>query len=111
MFDATHAEAIAAKLGARVERQRRSHSIVKVTYGNVYVAQYGIRRDTSTGHDYIPAQLQVTPHQCAQLAQCTMSAAQYWDILRSKGVLPPSQPAAAPPTITRQVVRRHHKKR
>ena len=84
-----HAERIARKLGAQVERTRKGHDRAVVLEGGKRVAGFGIRRGSGSniGHDFIPGNLHITMHQCKQLAECPLSREGYLEILRSKGMI------------------------
>jgi hypothetical protein len=85
------AERIAKKLGAD-RRAGRKHEIVLGTHGGRLVASYGIRRGSGNpGHAYVPKQLHVSASQARELAECPMSAEQYFKVLADKGLVPASQ--------------------
>lgn len=78
---------IAKKLSASIEKGRR-HEIVVVSYKGMRICQFGLRRGSrELGHDYIPKQLHISKKECRDLADCPMSADQYFERLREKGIL------------------------
>lgn len=84
------AEAIAGKIASEVE-ERRGHAIAKIRVGGRHICQFGIRRGTSVGHDYIPRQINVSMRQALELARCTMYRDDYERILAERGLIPPVQ--------------------
>lgn len=90
-IDRTDAEAIAKKLNAEIDEKKR-HRFVKIFYQGRLVAGYGIPRGSKKEHGlgHVPRELGITPHQTAELAACTMTAQQYFDI-----VAPPEPPVPA----------------
>jgi hypothetical protein len=81
------AEAIARKLDAEVSAGRK-HTLAKVRINGVYIGQFGIRRGTDVGHDYIPRQSHVTARQALELARCTLYKNDYEALLVAQGKLP-----------------------
>ena len=89
MLDQDDAQKIAKKLGADV-RQGRKHEIAIIKHQGKYVGQFGISRGSrSKGHMHIQRQLHVSAQQAKALADCPMSAQEYFDLLREKGLLAP----------------------
>ncbi len=87
MIDKKDAESIAAKLAAK-RRQGRKHEQILVWHDEKLVARYGIRRGSgSPSHVYVPRELHISAQQAQELADCPMSAEQYFDILAEKGLL------------------------
>ncbi len=81
------AERIAKKLGADV-RPGRKHDLAVVRHGGRYITQYGIRRGSrDLPHPHIHRQLHISPRQTRDLADCPMSADQYFQTLARKGLL------------------------
>jgi hypothetical protein len=83
------ADQIAAKLDAEV-MEGRKHSKVVVRLNGHYVGQFGIRRGTNVGHDYIPKQIHATARQALDLAKCPLSKPDFIALLIKGGVLPPA---------------------
>ena len=87
-FTQVEAEAIAKKLEADIAKGSK-HLFAIIRYQGQIIARYGIRRASkSVPHDYIPAQLFISPHQALDLARCPLSKERFWEILRAKGKLP-----------------------
>ena len=85
-----HAESIIAKLEAQVVRKGRAHDLAIIRYRGVRIAQFGIRRGSSrnAGHGHIPGALSLSPRRCRELAICTMSVAEWHDVMRRLNLLP-----------------------
>ena len=83
------AEQIAAKLDAEIKEGRR-HTRAIVRLNGQFVGQFGIRRGTELGHDYIPGQILATIRQALDLARCPPSKEDFVAILVSQGKLLPS---------------------
>ena len=81
---------IANKLGAEISEGRK-HTKVVVRIDGTYIGQYGIRRGTNVGHDYIPRQIHCTVKEALGLARCNVDKADYEKSLRDQGKLPPIQ--------------------
>lgn len=80
---------IAKKLEATLEKTRGPHDIWVVRHNGKMVASFGIRRGSNkqSGHDYIPGEIYVGPHEALLLAQCPMSRQQWVDRLTEKGLI------------------------
>ncbi len=81
---------IAKKLKATIlERKKKKHDIAQVYHDGQLVAFFGIRRGSSKdlGHDFIPAQIHVSPHHARLLGQCPMSRADWIEKLSEKGMI------------------------
>lgn len=78
---------IARKLGAEI-REGRKHTKVVIRVNGSYIGQYGIRRHSTAGHDYIPRQIHVTTKEALGIARCTLDFVDYTMILRNNGYLP-----------------------
>lgn len=89
LFTAASALTIANKLEAEISEGRK-HTNVVVRIDGTYIGRFGIRRDTSAGHDYIPRQIHVTTREALGLARCNLYKADYKRILRDRGKLPPA---------------------
>jgi hypothetical protein len=82
--------AIAKKLKARVEsRSNRPHDIAFVYYEQQLIAMFGIRRGSKkeAGHDHIPRQIHVSPHDARLLGQCPLSQEAYFEKLKERGFI------------------------
>jgi hypothetical protein len=80
------AEAIAHKLGANIQSGSK-HDRAAVRYKGVLVATFGISRGRKQGHPHIPKQLFVSETQAIELATCSISSEDYFDLIRFKGKL------------------------
>lgn len=80
------ASRIADKLGA-TRKEKRNHQVIYVRSPNgVLVGRYGIQRGSKElPHDYIPGQIQISMREAIQLAQCPMSAEQYFELMAERG--------------------------
>jgi hypothetical protein len=67
------------------------HDIVVIRFDGTKIAQFGIKRGSKkdAGHGWIPDQLFLSNTQAYNLAKCPLSAAEYLQILRDKGHIPP----------------------
>ena len=83
------AKSIAKKLRARIEPGRKAHDIALFFHEGKLIVQFGIRRGSSkdAGHDHVPEQLHLRPHQAKLLGQCPMSLEDYINVLADKGLL------------------------
>ena len=87
ILDQDAAHRIAKKLGANV-RQGRKHARAEIIHKGQLVAHYGIRRASKpVHHGYIPQQLYISPGQARNLSECPMSAQEYFDVLKEKGLI------------------------
>lgn len=82
------AEQIAAKLAAEI-RPGRKHPRAIVRLNGQFVGQFGIRRGTNVGHDFIPHQIFATARQALDLARCPLSKDEFAAILVAQGRLQP----------------------
>ncbi len=86
-----HAVAIAVKLRATVKKKKqKAHDLAVVHVNGQRVASFGIRRSSrgSIGHDFIPKRIHVSPRECKELAECTISYDEWVEILRDKQIIP-----------------------
>ena len=84
MFTQDDAQAIAEKLHADIT-PGRDHALAVFRYQGKYIAQFGIRRASrEKGHDYIPKQIFLSPRQCRQFRQCTLTLEAYVELLVEK---------------------------
>ena len=82
--------AIARKLGAEIaERGNKPHDIAKIYHSGRLVAHFGIRRGSrkNMGHDHVPAQIHVSPHDARLLGQCPMTREEWVEKLNRRGVI------------------------
>ena len=82
---------IVKKLGAREVTTRGSaHDEYEVREGDVLLGFISIRRGSAKdkGHDYVPRDLHISPHQAKELANCPWSRDDYIQCMREKGELP-----------------------
>ena len=85
---------IVKKLGAtKIDSRSKAHDEYSVDHEGVHLAIIRIRRgsDKDLGHDYLPRNLHVSPHQARDLAQCPWSRDDFLRCLREKGLLPEEQ--------------------
>ncbi|MBI3852396.1 MAG: hypothetical protein HY298_19240 [Verrucomicrobia bacterium] len=80
---------IAKKLEAEIETGGKAHDMAYVYHEGKMIANFGIRRGSQKdkGHDHIPRDLHVGPHDARMLAQCPLTRAGWLDILGEKGLL------------------------
>jgi hypothetical protein len=80
--------AIAQKLDAAIATGRK-HERATVRLNGQFVGQFGIRRGTGLGHDYVPKQIQATTRQALDLARCPLSKEGFIELLVAQGKLNP----------------------
>jgi hypothetical protein len=84
------AENIAEKLQAQInEKKNRPHDLAQVYHAGKLITSFGIRHGSKkeSGHDHIPHDLHVSPHDARLLGQCPMSRDEWIDKLRKKGLI------------------------
>ena len=81
-------EQITTKLRADRE-QGAKHTKVKVRFEGRIVARYNIRRGSHAAHSFVPGQLHLSKTDAERLAARTMTADEYFDLLREAGRLTP----------------------
>ncbi|SRR6266404_1358033 len=88
MLTKDHAIFIAKKLNAEI-RSKSAHDIAVITYGGKRIAQFGIRRGSNKnqGHNHIPNGVHMTAHDTLLLAQCTISADEWFEMMKRKGFI------------------------
>ena len=80
--------AIASKLKASIDRRHKAHDVASVFHDGKLITLFGIRRASKEkGHGHIPGALFVGPHDCRRLADCSMTHAEWLEVLRRKGKL------------------------
>lgn len=87
------AQNIAKKLGCKVT-EGANHTRVEVRHNGLLIADFGISRDRKKGNGHIPKQLFISQTEAYNLATCTLSQAEYVNILIKKGKIP-----KPPPTV------------
>jgi hypothetical protein len=87
-----HANKIAKKLNADFE-EGSAHRMAKISFQGKLVATFGIRRGSSKdlGHGHIPKELGLSYHDTLELAECTITAEEYFARL-IPGPAPPVKP-------------------
>jgi hypothetical protein len=86
------AEGIAKKLGAVLHpKKNRPHDLYVVSYQGRQVASFGIRRarEKDKGHDHIPGQIYLSPHDAKLFGQCEHTYDYWVEKMREKGIIPP----------------------
>jgi hypothetical protein len=80
---------IADKLKARIDKTRKGHDVAYVYHEGRMVANFNIRRgsEKDKGHDHIPRDLHVGPHDARRLGLCPLTREGWFDLLRHKGFL------------------------
>ena len=88
MLTKDHAEAIASKLGAVVDK-KGAHRIAAIYVDGVLIASFGIRHGSrrNAGHDHIPRDIHFSPNKCRRLAECTLYREDWIKALREKGLI------------------------
>ncbi len=101
MLTREHAEKIATKLKAK-PHHGNSHDIAVVEFEGIRIAQFGIRRGSrkDQGHDHIPGQIHVSPHDAMKLAQCPMSFDQWVIKMKEKNIIQTEKKLLPPPPPT-----------
>ncbi|MBX9656160.1 hypothetical protein K2Y11_21295 [bacterium] len=86
-IDKQRAMKIVKKLKAILLTSKGAHDKYGVYVNDKLVCSFGIRRSSSKscGHGHIPTEIFVSPHQAQELADCTMSLAQWVSHITSNG--------------------------
>jgi len=82
---------IVKKLKAsKIASGSKAHDEYQVEHDGVLLGIISIRRgsDKQQGHDYIPRDLHISPHQARALGLCPWKRADYIQCMREKGLLP-----------------------
>lgn len=87
LLTADSALTIATKLEADISEGRK-HTNVVVRINGTYIGRFGIRRNKTVGHDYIPRQIYVNMKEALGLARCNLYKEDYTRILKKRGKLP-----------------------
>lgn len=92
MLDKEDALKIKRKLKAKIEKTKkgRPHDLTVIYHGGALIASFGIRRGSNKGlpHDHIPASLHMSPNECSQLAQCSITRDQWLKRMKSLNLIP-----------------------
>jgi len=77
---------IARKLDAEIVPGKK-HDAAEVCHKGEVIAWFGIRKgsDKDLGHDHVPGDLFITPHEARLLGQCPLSKDAWIRILEGKG--------------------------
>ena len=69
--------------------RRGPHDIAVIEYNNKRVLQFGIRRGSrrDQGHDHIPGDIHLSPHEALLLAQCPLSREDWIQRMKHKGLI------------------------
>jgi len=88
MLTKDHALLIAKKLDAEI-RTKSAHDIAVIKHKGKRIAQFGIRRGSNRNqsHNHIPNSVHLSPRDTMLLAQCTISADEWIDIMKRKGFI------------------------
>jgi hypothetical protein len=88
MLTKDHALLIAKKLKADV-RPKSAHDLAVISHEGKRIAQFGIRRGSNKnqGHNHIPNGVHLTPHDTLLLAECSISADEWIDMMKQKGLI------------------------
>jgi hypothetical protein len=95
-FDTSDAKAIAKKLNATIV-QKSKHDIAQFWHEGKLIGWFGIRRGANGGHDFIPKQLNLSPHQCREFKICHMSLEEVVQVLKEKHIIPSGPQSQAHP--------------
>jgi len=79
---------IAEKLNAEIKgRPGAAHDLARVYHKGKRIASFAIRRGSKKdmGHDHVPSDLHIHPHQARLLGQCPMTKEQWLAIMAGKG--------------------------
>src|SRR5437879_474611 len=85
------AQKIVQKLEAtKITTRSKAHDEYQVSEGGVVLGVISIRRrsEKDLGHDYIPGNLHISPHQARELANCPWKRSDYLQCMRDKDLLP-----------------------
>ena len=96
MLTKDHALFIAKKLNADI-RAKSAHDLAVITHNGKRIAQFGIRRGSNRnqGHNHIPNGVHMNAHDTLLLAQCTISAEQWLEMMKQKGLIEESATSSA----------------
>jgi hypothetical protein len=83
---------IVKKLQAvKIKSRNKAHDEYAVEHEGILLGFISIRRGSNKeqGHDYIPRELNISPHQARDLGLCPWKLVDYLRCMRDKGHLPP----------------------
>ena len=88
MLTKDHAILIAKKLNAEI-RSKSAHDLAIIAHNGKRTAQFGIRRGSNKnhGHNHIPNGVHMTAHDTLLLAQCSISADEWFEMMKQKGFI------------------------
>ena len=88
MLDKIHAHAIAKKLKAKILNKKK-HDLAVIYYDEKRIMNFGIRRGSrdSQGHDHLPNNLHLSPHDTLELARCPLSYDDWIEKMKDKGLI------------------------
>ena len=84
------AEAIAQKLEAKIRvRKKKAHDMADVYHEGRFVTTFGIRRGSrrNLGHDHVPNQIHLGPHDTRLLGQRPISRDEWVNRMTEKGLI------------------------
>jgi hypothetical protein len=86
MLTRDHANEIARKLGAEINK-KRAHQIAVIYVNGKFIASFGIRHGSKrdAGHDHIPRDIYFPPNKCLRLAQCSLNLPDWIKSLKEQG--------------------------
>jgi hypothetical protein len=87
-LDKSDALAIAKKLKATIVPRSR-HDFAQFWYQDKMIFSFGIGRGKSGLYDYIPRQMFLSPRQCRDFRDCTMTLDQVIALLKDKNMISP----------------------
>src|SRR2546425_423892 len=98
MLTKAHALDIAKKLRADI-RSKSAHDLAVIVHNGKRIAQFGIRRGSNRnqGHNHIPNGVHLNAHDTLLLAQCSISADEWLEMMRQKGLIEESSMNIASP--------------
>lgn len=89
MITKQHAEDIARKLRAIIDKRASAHDRALIYHEDKLIAHFGIRRGSNRNipHDYIPKEIHMSPRDTKQLAECSITSQQWIQRLKEKGII------------------------
>ena len=84
---------IVTKLGAKKsvhQRKGAAHDLYDVIDNGILILTLSVRRgsEKDKGHDHMSSELFLGPNLTKKLGQCSLSKEKYFEILRTKGIIP-----------------------
>ena len=86
-IETSEAVDIANKLKAERRKKGKHTELVIVRHNGKLIGTYQIRHSRNISHHFIPTQIHISETQALALARCTMSADEYFDEIRRKGMI------------------------